>query len=117
MTALPFPSSTLITVLGGSPRDLAGWKTVTDGAASMLEERIERIRLGEEDRNHRRAQEPYAAIARGISHGGGQTEPGNLCNNVANTQVTDELLAHAYFRRIAAFANSEYQSLIMHTIL
>ncbi|KAJ7687991.1 hypothetical protein B0H14DRAFT_3101285 [Mycena olivaceomarginata] len=33
------------------------------------------------------------------------TEPGELCNNVANTRITDELLAHEYFRRIAHFAN------------
>lgn len=35
-------------------------------------------------------------------------EPGELHNNVANTKLTDELLAHDYFRRIAQFANSEY---------
>jgi hypothetical protein len=46
-------------------------------------------------------------LARGWSHGGGQTEPGELCNNVANTQATDELLAHPYFRRLTLFANSE----------
>lgn len=32
-------------------------------------------------------------------------EPGELQNNVANTQLTDELLAHQYFRRLAGFAN------------
>ncbi|KAJ7441234.1 hypothetical protein FB451DRAFT_1058251, partial [Mycena latifolia] len=40
-----------------------------------------------------------------VSHGGGQTEPGELCNNVANTELTDELLAHEHFRRLAGFAN------------
>lgn len=83
----------------------------------MLEERVDRIRLAEEDRDHRRAQEPYAAISRGISHGGGQTRPGNLCNNDANTQVTDELLAHDYFRRMAMFANREFQPSIIYTTL
>jgi hypothetical protein len=75
--------------------------------------------------HHRRAQEPFPAIARGVSHGGGQTvrpakycahapthpplqEPGELRNNIANTQLTDELLAHEYFCRLAGFANSEY---------
>ncbi|KAJ7116172.1 hypothetical protein C8R43DRAFT_1091281 [Mycena crocata] len=65
----------VIAVLGGMPRDLSGWKI-----------------------------EAYAALARGWSHGGGQTEPGELVNNVANTLVTDELLAHDYFKRIAQFA-------------
>ncbi|KAJ7869744.1 hypothetical protein B0H14DRAFT_2571680 [Mycena olivaceomarginata] len=57
--------------------------------------------------HHRRAQDSFAAIARGPSHGGGQTEPGELQNNVANTQLTDELLASEYFLRIAHFTSSE----------
>lgn len=48
---------------------------------------------------------------------GGQTRPGNLCNNDANTQVTDELLAHDYFRRMAMFANREFQPSIIYTTL
>ncbi|KAJ6474076.1 hypothetical protein DFH09DRAFT_1343350 [Mycena vulgaris] len=32
-------------------------------------------------------------------------EPGQLNNNIANTMLTDELLAHEYFRSLAAFAN------------
>lgn len=104
----------LIALLGGTPRDVAGWKIATDGAAALLAERVERVRLDEEAMQHRRAQDPYAAIARGISHGGGQTEPGNLCNNVTNTELTDELLAHKYFKRIAAFANSAYECYCMY---
>ncbi|KAJ7862382.1 hypothetical protein B0H14DRAFT_3444758 [Mycena olivaceomarginata] len=34
-----------------------------------------------------------------------QSEPGELRNNVANTQLTDELLASKYFLRIAHFAS------------
>ncbi|KAJ7074924.1 hypothetical protein B0H15DRAFT_956970 [Mycena belliarum] len=98
----------IIGVLGGTPRDFAGWKVVTDGAAALLEERLPRIRLSEERLHHRRApaDEPFPAIARGLSHGGGQVEPGELCNNVANTELTDELLAHPNFCRLASFANS-----------
>ncbi|KAF8128328.1 hypothetical protein K438DRAFT_2140509, partial [Mycena galopus ATCC 62051] len=32
-------------------------------------------------------------------------EPGELRNNTRNTRLTDELLAHEYFRRITQFAN------------
>ncbi|KAJ7120517.1 hypothetical protein C8R43DRAFT_1136893 [Mycena crocata] len=95
----------VVAVLGGKPKDLAGWQEVTDGASKLLQERLARIRLSPERLQHRRAQEEFAALARGWSHGGGQTEPGELVNNVANTQLTDELLAHVYFQRLAGFAN------------
>ncbi|KAJ7071764.1 hypothetical protein B0H15DRAFT_957558 [Mycena belliarum] len=98
----------VIAVLGGMPRDRVGWKEVTDGAADMMQQRESRIRLTEERLHHRRAQQAFPAIGRGWSHGGGQTEPGELCNNLANTQVTDELMAHDYFKRIARFANSKF---------
>ncbi|KAJ7445124.1 hypothetical protein B0H11DRAFT_1746928, partial [Mycena galericulata] len=94
-----------IAVLGGAPRDAAGWKVVTDGAAALLKERESRVRLPEERLHHRRAQEAFPALARGIAHGGGRTEPGEVRNNVTNTQLTDELLAHEYFQRLAVFAN------------
>ncbi|KAJ7351494.1 hypothetical protein DFH08DRAFT_694754 [Mycena albidolilacea] len=95
----------VIAVLGGTPRDVVEWKRITDGAARMLREHLPRIRLPPERLHHRRAQESFAAIARGPSHGGGQTELGELQNNVANTQLTDELLASEYFLRIAHFAS------------
>ncbi|KAJ6538376.1 hypothetical protein DFH09DRAFT_1090614 [Mycena vulgaris] len=95
----------IIALLGGMPRDVAEWKTVTDGAASLLQDRATRIRLTEERLHHRRALDSFPAVARRWSHGGGQTEPGELCNNVANTKVTDELMAHKYFQRLVEFAN------------
>ncbi|KAJ7789708.1 hypothetical protein B0H14DRAFT_3502706 [Mycena olivaceomarginata] len=42
-------------------------------------------------------------------------EPGELQNNVANTQLTDELLASEYFLRIAHFASSEQTRLFFCT--
>ncbi|KAJ7134943.1 hypothetical protein C8R43DRAFT_1132861 [Mycena crocata] len=94
----------VIAVLGGMPRDLSGWKIVTDGAFKLLQERLHRIRLTDERLHHRRAQEAYAALARGWSHGGDRRSRASWSNNVANTLVTDELLAHDYFKRIAQFA-------------
>ncbi|KAJ7179807.1 hypothetical protein C8R43DRAFT_1117158 [Mycena crocata] len=94
----------VITVLGGIPRDITGWKTVTDGAFKLLQDCLPHIRLTEECLHHRRAQEPYASLVHSWSHGGGQTEPGKLCHNVANTKITDDLLAHEYFKRIAQLA-------------
>ncbi|KAJ6480177.1 hypothetical protein C8R45DRAFT_832350 [Mycena sanguinolenta] len=95
-------------VLGGAPHDACAWKGVTDSAFALLKERRHRICLPEDQLHHRRAheQEAFPALARGWSHGGVQTEPGELCQNVANTHLTDELLTHEFFRRIALFANN-----------
>ncbi|KAJ7803508.1 hypothetical protein B0H14DRAFT_2275151, partial [Mycena olivaceomarginata] len=97
----------VITVFGGCPRDAAGWKKVTDAAARLLRERLDRIRLPQDRLHHRRAQESFPALARGLSHGGGQTARPSprTSNNVANTKLTDELLASEPFLRIAHFTN------------
>ncbi|KAJ6543236.1 hypothetical protein DFH09DRAFT_1322234 [Mycena vulgaris] len=96
----------VIAVLGGTPRDHAGWKKVTEGAAALLEERQPRIKLTQEALHHRRAQDEFPAIARGVAHGGGRLEPGEVYQNAANTQLTDELLEHDYIQRIMLFASS-----------
>ncbi|KAJ6592958.1 hypothetical protein B0H19DRAFT_1055618 [Mycena capillaripes] len=96
----------VIAVLGGTPRDHAGWKVVTGGAAALLEERQPRIKLATEALHHRRAQDAFPAIARGVAHGGGRMEPAEVHQNGTNTQLTDELLAHDYIQRIMSFASS-----------
>ncbi|KAJ7744225.1 hypothetical protein B0H14DRAFT_2406856, partial [Mycena olivaceomarginata] len=95
----------IIALLGGTPRDEARWKVTTERAAVLLDERLARIRLSDERLHHCRAQDSFPAIGRGLSHGGGQIEPGELLNNVSNTQLTDELLANPSFQRLAGFAN------------
>ncbi|KAJ7901313.1 hypothetical protein B0H13DRAFT_2336188 [Mycena leptocephala] len=44
-------------------------------------------------------------VSRGPSYGGGQTEPSELQNNKANTQVKDELLADESFQHLICVAN------------
>ncbi|KAJ7502267.1 hypothetical protein B0H11DRAFT_2365602 [Mycena galericulata] len=97
----------LIALLGGKPKDLVEWKRVTDTAAELMSNAMERGHFTDDDCHHRRAHEdaPYPLVSRGMSHGGGQTEPGELCNNKANTEITDELLAHESFQRISGFTN------------
>ncbi|KAJ7833655.1 hypothetical protein B0H13DRAFT_2240337 [Mycena leptocephala] len=95
----------IIAVLGGMPKDVDGWKVATDHATTLLDTRVLKGSFNAEHIHHRRAQEPYLSVSRGISHGGGQTEPGELCNNVANTRMTDELLREECFQRLAGFAN------------
>ncbi|KAJ7903757.1 hypothetical protein B0H14DRAFT_3421936 [Mycena olivaceomarginata] len=90
----------LIALLGGKPKDLLGWKTVTDGAAHLLDSLLPRAHFTANDSLHRCAhpEAPYPSISCGISHGGGQTEPGELCNHLDNISITDEMLAHEYFQ-------------------
>ncbi|KAJ7676186.1 hypothetical protein B0H17DRAFT_849740, partial [Mycena rosella] len=95
----------IIAILGGNPRDAAGWKVVTEGAARLMRDNAHRLSHSEKDLHHRRAQEPFPQVSRGVSLGGGQTEPGELHNNLANVAVTDELLGHDYFKRLSGFAN------------
>ncbi|KAJ7106830.1 hypothetical protein C8R43DRAFT_1092014 [Mycena crocata] len=95
----------IIAVLGGMPADIEDWKLVADAAAKLLETRVQDGVFSAEQLYHRRAQEPYPSVSCGISHGGGQTEPGELRNNVANTTLTEYLLKQECFQRIAGFAN------------
>ncbi|KAJ7838460.1 hypothetical protein B0H14DRAFT_3459304 [Mycena olivaceomarginata] len=97
----------LIALLGGKPKDLLGWKKVTDSAAHLLESLLPRAHFTVGDSLHRRAhpKSPYPSVSRGLSHGGGQTAPGELCNHPDNIEITDEMLEHECFQRIVGFAN------------
>jgi hypothetical protein len=55
------------------PHDVVGWKEITDRAAELMEQRVGSGTFSVEQVHHRRAQEPYPSISRGVSHGGGQT--------------------------------------------
>ncbi|KAJ7926894.1 hypothetical protein B0H13DRAFT_2313146 [Mycena leptocephala] len=75
--------------------------------ANLMEAKANRLSHSKEELHHRRAQEPYPSVSRG-PYGGGQTEPGELQNNKANTQVTDELLADESFQHLIHFANGTF---------
>ncbi|KAJ7614716.1 hypothetical protein DFH06DRAFT_1274411 [Mycena polygramma] len=92
------------------PKDVAAWKVVTDRAAFLMGTRAETGSFSTEQLHHRRAQEPYPSISRGISHGGGQTEPGELQNNISNTRLTDDFMREECFQRLAGFANCLFMS-------
>ncbi|KAJ7883792.1 hypothetical protein B0H13DRAFT_2537891, partial [Mycena leptocephala] len=78
---------------------------ITDSLANLMEAKANRLSHSEEELHHRRAKEPYPSVSRGPSYGRGQTEPSELQNNKANTQVTDELLADKSFQHLIRFAN------------
>ncbi|KAJ7017033.1 hypothetical protein C8F04DRAFT_1406340 [Mycena alexandri] len=87
------------------PRDREGWKKLIDELSTLMDEASPNLRHSTEDLHHRRAQEPYPSVARGVSYGGGQTEPGCLLNNAANTKVTDRFLRDIRFQRLVKWAN------------
>ncbi|KAF7347021.1 hypothetical protein MVEN_01455300 [Mycena venus] len=107
MLSIPIINShgRIIAILGGTPRDIENWKTITDGAAKLMEDNTHRISVSEEQLNHRCAHGSYPSITRGVSHGGRQTEPGNLQTNKKNKRVMDELLAHEHFNWLSKWAN------------
>ncbi|KAF7361096.1 hypothetical protein MSAN_01140800 [Mycena sanguinolenta] len=97
----------LFALLGGMPKDLVAWKVVTDGTAKMMADRAPHAHFTDEDWNHWCAHPdtPYPSISRGVSLGGGQLQPGELANHPDNVTITDEMIAHKYFRRIVGFTN------------
>ncbi|KAJ6459298.1 hypothetical protein C8R45DRAFT_1221437 [Mycena sanguinolenta] len=94
-------------LLGGKPRDLVGWQKVTDGASELMCSLLGQGHFTNEDWHHRRANPdtPFPAVSRGLSHGGGQTRPGELQNHPINTEITDKMLAHIFYQRIVGFTN------------
>ncbi|KAF7345128.1 hypothetical protein MSAN_01888800 [Mycena sanguinolenta] len=68
-----------------------------------MHDALSKVKLSEDKLHHRRAHDSYAAVSRGLSHGGGQTEPGELQQNVTNTRVTNELLVNEFINRFVGF--------------
>ncbi|KAF7306964.1 hypothetical protein MIND_00489200 [Mycena indigotica] len=59
-------------LLGGKPRD-RGWDDLCKRANAEVERQHKELNVSDEKREHRRAARPFAAVARRVSHGGGQT--------------------------------------------
>ncbi|KAJ7064174.1 hypothetical protein C8F01DRAFT_1250428 [Mycena amicta] len=97
----------LVALLAGQPSG-ENWAGIVESAGRALEERVSRLKLSKGDLHHRRAQDSFPALARGVSHGGGQTQPGELLVSGANKKVTDELLAHDAFHKIVMFTTSVF---------
>ncbi|KAF7323378.1 hypothetical protein HMN09_00118700 [Mycena chlorophos] len=97
MLASPCPYSTPTDawsgVLGGRPKDATGWRAVVDGAFSAFMQTAPKLKISEEAYHHRRAQTPFAAVACGVSHGGGQLEPGILKQTKTASATNSRLVA------------------------
>ncbi|KAI0054623.1 hypothetical protein BV25DRAFT_1939900, partial [Artomyces pyxidatus] len=97
----------IIAVLAGRPKDREGrdpsehWAAVASRTAAAFEKaRVDHPKaLKAKDLKHRRGQ--FAAVASGVSYGGGQTRPGNLQHSAATNAMLAELLANPDLGRIA----------------
>ncbi|KAJ6489100.1 hypothetical protein C8R45DRAFT_868549 [Mycena sanguinolenta] len=94
-------------LLGGKPKDLVGWQAITDGATELMCSLLSQGHFTNEDWHHRHANpdDLFPATSRGLSHGGGQTRPGELQNQPVNMEITDKMLAHIFYQQIVGFRN------------
>ncbi|KAJ7071611.1 hypothetical protein C8F01DRAFT_1111218 [Mycena amicta] len=92
----------LLALLAGQPHG-DNWPGIVEAATTAMEERAPRVKLSQEKLEHRRAERAFPSLARGVSHRGGQKQPGELLIVGENKTVTDELLAHDAFKRIVGF--------------
>lgn len=95
-------SRRMIGLLAGHPDD-PSWDSVHAEAAALIEGLRSKLNVPKKFKKHRRGNFPALAI--GISHGGGQTAPGNLQNNKPNTAVLEALIGHRVFKRLSCFAS------------
>lgn len=93
----------LVAILAGHPEDNS-WHQVSNEGAEALEEARRRCKIPAKAGRHRRGQ--FIALRCGVSHGGGQTQPGNLQNDYPNDEVLEELNQKLPFRRMSGFATS-----------
>jgi hypothetical protein len=85
------------------PKD-EGWAEVSAEAAKAIEEARLQIIVPLKFSDHRRGQFP--ALAVGISHGGGQTQPSTL-QNYGNSLVLARLVNESSLKRVAGFTDSK----------
>lgn len=99
-------SGKIFGVHGGQPDDPDFMTEIHDVAVAAMEAARAQASLAEERIFHRRGN--FAALTTGISHGGGQLQPGALVNGIINTAVLCDLLNNSAFIRLAGFATGEF---------
>jgi hypothetical protein len=91
----------LVAILAGHPDDKT-WSDVSSQAAKALENARQSCSIKKND--PRRGI--FSALQCGVSYGGGQTMPQNLCpENDVNANVLDDLNQTVAFQRINGFSN------------
>lgn len=103
-TSIVDGSSRLVAVLAGHPSD-ARWSQLHRQAAQALEERRSRCFIPKSKRKHWCGN--FVVLQCGVSHGSGQTQPGNMVNHARNEQILKELNELEPFKRMAGFASGK----------
>ncbi|KAF9472816.1 hypothetical protein BDN70DRAFT_818102, partial [Pholiota conissans] len=93
----------IIAVLAGHPGG-SSWKEVRRGAENAIRKCEAKCKFPKKTRKHRRGD--FAALSWGISHGGGQKKPGNLCHSAHNAKALSELTADKNLSRIAKYGST-----------
>ncbi|KAJ7725471.1 hypothetical protein B0H16DRAFT_1736133 [Mycena metata] len=93
----------IIAILLGTPEDGEWPRVIEDAVAAMARARREAIRSGEwrVGTVHRRGT--HLPVRDGVSFGGGQKKPGNLCHSRFMRRLVRRLLRNKSIRRIAGF--------------
>ncbi|KAJ6449253.1 hypothetical protein C8R47DRAFT_999271, partial [Mycena vitilis] len=97
----------IIAVLGGRPND-PEYLRLTEQAARELEAARSDLKFRPNQQGGRRGA--FSSVSAGISFGGGQQSPGNLCLPSATALTFQRLFSLACFFRIAGFANRLFQT-------
>ncbi|KAJ7038633.1 hypothetical protein C8F04DRAFT_951034, partial [Mycena alexandri] len=93
----------IIAILLGTPEDEEWPQVIEDAVAAMARARREALRSGEwrVGAIHRRGT--FLPLRYGVSFGGGQKKPGNLCHTRFMRRLIRRLLRNKSIRRIAGF--------------
>ncbi|TRM56376.1 hypothetical protein BD626DRAFT_414082 [Schizophyllum amplum] len=93
----------VIAVLAGAPKD-PQWPAEHQLLADELEAAASRMTFSADERQHRRGD--FRVKAHGISHGGGQKEPGPLKHGERNKKELDRIVKLKPMQRLGAFSSS-----------
>ncbi|KAG6848976.1 hypothetical protein H0H93_012306 [Arthromyces matolae] len=96
----------ILVLLAGQPNceDKEDWPEMCREACRLMETARASAKFAKGSSNHRRGK--YYPLTFGISHGGGQRNPGPLEQDPANAEIFETLNASRPFRRMANFASA-----------
>ncbi|CAK5276238.1 unnamed protein product [Mycena citricolor] len=96
----------IVAVLVSMPKDISGWKLSMEQAALDIQAELSGCSFNPANLHHCcAADHRYAALAMGVSFGGGQRRPGNLKNSGAKAYTGQRLLKNKHVLRIVGFTN------------
>ncbi|PBK95192.1 hypothetical protein ARMGADRAFT_905157, partial [Armillaria gallica] len=93
----------VIVYIVGHPEE---FEEISRETLKAFERAEQRLSLNAAHTHHRCGD--FGFVAAGISFGGGQTRPGNLCNTVNNETVIDKLLSNWAVQRVVQFINKAF---------